>query len=140
MRENDASLSKKLHDLELSVSKSVDFAIATAKEALEISSASKKIIDNLKSEIELLKKSFLKSDKAQDKINDSLVKQELYSRKRNLIFTAFDNIQLECSVVVKQISNILNLDGVTFEQAHLLLHDKKQFIVRFNSLSDRDRI
>ena len=74
--------------------------IATAKEALAISQDNKKVIDDLKCETELTKKPMLKSNKVQGKLDDTLVKQEIYSRKKNLIFTSFDVIHFECEVIV----------------------------------------
>ena len=139
MRENDIKLSERISNLEQSVTKSVDFAIATAKEALAISNDSRKIINELKLEIEQLKKSMLKSHKIQEKFDESLVKQELFSRKRNLIFTSFDNIDYECSIVVMKVFEIMHLSHIKCETAHFL-HDKKQFIVRFASITDRDSV
>ena len=60
LREDDIKLSEKNSNLEQSVTKSVEFAIVTAKEALAIPNDSRKIINVLKLEIEQLKKSMLK--------------------------------------------------------------------------------
>ena len=56
----------------------------------------------------------------------------------DIIFTCFDTQQLECSIVVKIIFNVLNLHDIVYEHVHFL-HDKK-IIVRFNSLSVREKV
>lgn len=136
---NELNLTKRITDLELSFNKTVDFAVATANEALSTANDMKQIVNELKAEIERLKTSLLKMEKVQNNFEDSLLKSEMYSRKRNLIFTCFDTQQLECNIVVKRIFNVLNLHDIVYEHAHFL-HDKKQIIVRFNSLSVRERV
>ena len=142
MQTNDSNvkdLTQRITELEHSVGKSVDYAIETAKESLEFSRATRNLVNDLKSEIDILKNSLLKSNKIQKSFEESLLKHEMYSRKRNLIFSSFDMIQCDCETAVKQILNILNLSNISYEQAHFL-YNKKQFIVRFQSLNDRDRV
>lgn len=139
IKDNEVKLTKQINDLRDSVNSSCQFAIQTATEALNLSKETRTIVDDLKLEIEQLKHSILKINKVNHDQSYAIARNELYSRKRNLIFSSFDVLIDDCNVVVKRVLKTLCKENLKYESAHYL-GDKKQFIVRFFSLHDRELV
>ena len=64
------------------------------------------------------------------------------SRQKNLIFTGFQYRSFSCDITIGNIlknMNVANPENMIFERCHFLT-DKKQVIVQFRFISDRDNV
>lgn len=116
---------------------STNFILKTAQDAVQLAREAQHTVDTLKKEIEILtnKHNFMKRDYIN--LGSQISRNELYSRKVNLIFTCKQDMNHDCNVASAEILCLMNTPNMEYETTHFL-RDKKQVIIKFKSVTDRD--
>ena len=125
----------------INLQKSMD----TANNALRKAEDNQSTIESLTSKVEHLSDAveFLLSENKKQK--DNLIRNEVYTRRENLIFRGFNvskNDSESCEHKVRMIlrtMGIPNFDNIPFTRCHYL-REQKQIIVRFQWYPDRERV
>ena len=138
----DNKLTALITDVKVDLIASTTFATEEAKKAHDLALKNEKSINDLKHEFDMMKHSLLQLTTQTSRIDKRVDTNECYSRQMNLIFTGFREEMHSCDLVVRNIlkhMKINNYDVINFERCHFL-QNKKQIIVKFRFLSDRDLI
>ena len=116
-----------------------------ASSAITIAKQNASDISTLSNKIDELSAALSKSNTETDKLKEHILKNESYSRRENLVFRGFEDSNLPCDQIVRNIIGKMNITGlnhteVQFVRCHYLDRSKLQIIVRFLSFSDRELI
>lgn len=133
------NVSERINALEKALTESAQFATETATEALKLAKESRSVINGLTEQVEFLKSYIYKIEHQTNNVQTHVNRNEMYSRKANLIFTCYDQPTVDCDVLVKRIFNVMKHSQISYEVAHFL-RDNKQLIVKFKSVFDRNII
>ena len=135
-------VNSKISDLSDLLTKSVNEVNDKAQNALDIAKTFEQRIESLESKLNSMSNTIICLKEQNTKQQQHILNNESYSRRENLLFRGFDNSNLPCDAIVRNILVKMGIEGanqVCFTRCHFV--DKgRQIIVRFQSYVDRERI